>query len=264
MLIAQISDFHVVARGKLAFGQIDTNDALAAVIARLNSLRPSPDLVVMTGDLVNDGLPEQYEMLRDLLRPLTLPWCAIPGNHDDRDGLRALCADQPWMPADGPFLHFAIDHLPVRIIGLDTQVPGAPQGELCAERTRWLADRLAEAPERPTVIAMHHPPFETGIGFMDALRCFGTEGLADLVRRHPAIERILCGHLHRPTTARWHGTLAGSAPGTGFQMALDLHPGAGPAWTREPPAILLHIRQGDIGFVSHVLPVGDHPAHPIG
>ena len=111
---------------------------------------------------------------------------------------------------------------------------------------------------------MHHPPYEIGIGFMDKLRCFGSfERLAELVERHPAIERILCGHVHRPTCVRWHGTLAGAAPDhLGFQFALELDPEAKGLWTPEPPGNhgrrCSYWREG-AGMVSHIQPIGDYP-----
>jgi Icc protein len=259
MLIAQITDLHVAAEGALVVGKVDSRATLATAVARLNELHPRPDLVVITGDLVNGPKPGEYEALGPLLAPLTLPWCAIPGNHDDRAGLRDFCAGQPWLPPDGPFFQYTIDHLPVRIIALDTQVPGEVPGLLCDRRLDWLADRLAEAPGRPTVLLMHHPPYEIGITFMDELRCFGVGRLAELVEHHPAIERILCGHVHRDTHVRWHGTLASTAPSIAFQFALQLEPGAKALWTPEPPAIALHFWREGSGMISHTQPIGDFP-----
>jgi 3',5'-cyclic-AMP phosphodiesterase len=263
MLIAQITDLHVAAEGALVVGKVDSRATLATAVARLNELHPRPDLVVITGDLVNGPKPGEYEALGPLLAPLTLPWCAIPGNHDDRAGLRRLCAGQPWLPADGPFFQYMIDHLPVRIIALDTLVPGEVPGLLCDQRLDWLADRLAEAPGQPTVLLMHHPPYEIGMGFMDKLRCFGVGRLAELVERHPTIERILCGHAHRETTLRWHGTLASTVPSIAFQFALQLNPVADALWTPEPPAIALHFWREGSGMVSHIQPIGDFPWIPI-
>ena len=116
----------------LVVGKVDSRGTLADAVARLNALDPRPDLVVITGDLVNGPKPGEYEALERLLEPLTLPWCAIPGNHDDRAALRRFCAGQPWLPPDGPFFQYTVDHLPVRIIALDTQVAGATSPDCCA------------------------------------------------------------------------------------------------------------------------------------
>ena len=140
---------------------------------------------VATGDLVDAGTEAEYAYLRALLAPLDMPVYVIPGNHDARDALRSAFADDGYLPAKGPFLQYAIEDFPVRILALDTLVPGAPGGRLCAERLAWLEARLAEAPQRPTVILMHHPPFETGILHMDAMNCAGGEALGQVIARHP-------------------------------------------------------------------------------
>jgi 3',5'-cyclic AMP phosphodiesterase CpdA len=122
---------------------------------------------------------------------------------------------------------------------------------------------LAEAPERPTVLFMHHPPFRTAIEHMDVIGLNGAEALGALVERHPQIERILCGHLHRPIQVRWRGTLAATAPSTAHQVVLDLRPGADGAFALEPPGYQLHVWTPEAGIVSHTTYVGkfDGP-HP--
>ncbi len=114
-----------------------------------------------------------------------------------------------------------VDASPLRFVFLDTLVPGQDGGELCDARLRWLADRLAEAPDRPTVIVMHHPPFLTGVANLDDMGLAGAEELARLLARFPQVERILCGHLHRSIQVRWHGVLASVCPSTAHQVALD-------------------------------------------
>jgi 3',5'-cyclic AMP phosphodiesterase CpdA len=189
-----------------------------------------------------------------------LPLLVLPGNHDDRALLRQAMGTIAYPPPEGEFLHRVVDDLPVRIVALDTQVPGRPEGALCPRRLGWLADRLAEAPGRPTLIAMHHPPFVTGIGHMDAMRCFDDVALAKVLRSAPGVERLVCGHVHRPVTVRWAGMVASIAPSTAHQVALDLVEGAPARWTGEPPAIALHAWAPEIGFVSHLSYTGNFPA----
>lgn len=256
MLIAQITDLHVTPRGTRAFGRVDTNAHLAAAVAHLNALDPRPDLVLVTGDLANTPKPDEYVMLAELLAPLALPVRVLPGNHDDRDALRRLFPD---LPAEGEFLHHAVEAGPLRVLMLDTQKPGRPEGELCERRLAWIAERLAEQPDRPTLIAMHHPPILTGLG-MDVMRCFGAEGLAGLVRRHPGtVAGIVCGHVHRPITAGWAGTTVFCAPSTAHQIALDLAADVPYRWTAEPPAVALHRWTPDSGLVTHLSYIGDYP-----
>src|SRR2546428_651295 len=142
-------------------------------------------------------------------------------------------------------------------VALDTLVPGQVGGLLCEERLGWLAARLAEAPDRPTVIFMHHPPFVTGIAYMDGHGLANAREFAEVVRRHPQLERVVCGHLHRPIQARVGGTLASTAPSTAHQVALDLGDGNPLMFTMEPPACLLHVWRPDTGLVSHTSYIGD-------
>jgi 3',5'-cyclic AMP phosphodiesterase CpdA len=263
MIIAQLSDLHVRPEGVLAYGRVPTNDMLRETIAHLNALEPRPDAVLATGDLVHAGGAEEYERLGELLEALEAPVYLVPGNHDHRANLRAAFAHHDYLPQDGDFIHYAIDDHPVRLIGLDTVIPGKAGGELCAARLDWLARALAEAPERPTVLFMHHPPFRTAIEHMDVIGLDGAEALGALVERHPQIERILCGHLHRPIQVRWRGTLAATAPSTAHQVVLDLRPGADGAFALEPPGYQLHVWTPEAGIVSHTTYVGkfDGP-HP--
>jgi len=259
MLIAQITDAHVGPAGRLFYDRVDTGAALSAAVAALNALEPRPDIVLFTGDLGDEGTPEEYAHIAARLAPLEIPLAVVPGNHDRRAALRAAFAANPWLPAgDGP-LHQAIEDFPVRLIGLDTlDEAESGAGRIDAAGCDWLEARLAEAPERPTVVFMHHPPFATGIGHMDAIACHGSGALAAVIARHRQVERVLCGHVHRPVTLRWAGTVASIAPSVAHQVALDLRPGGPSAFVLEPPALQLHLWLPGQGLVSHIRYLGDH------
>jgi 3',5'-cyclic AMP phosphodiesterase CpdA len=250
MLIAQITDMHVKEEGCRAFGLVDTATRLATCVARLAALDPAPDVVVATGDLVDEGTDAEYAHLRHLLSPLSAPVYLIPGNHDDREAIRRVFGDWGYLPSPG-FLHYTVEHFPVRIVALDTVIPGEPGGRMCPERLTWLEARLAEAPHRPTIVLMHHPPFETGIVHMDSMRCEGAGELARVIAKNPQVERILCGHVHRPVQVRFAGTIASIAPSTAFQVALDLRPGSLARWTEEPAAFQLHAFEEGRAIASH-------------
>lgn len=264
MLIAQISDLHVMAPGKLAYGRVDTAAYLEQAVETLLALDPLPDLVVATGDLADGGAPAPYAELRRLLAPLPMPVYLLPGNHDERAALRAAFPEADYLRRDPDFLHYDVDLGGLRLIALDSLVPGAVHGALCPRRLAWLEARLGEAPETPVLLCLHHPPFRSGIAHMDAhgLR-EGGEALAALVARHPRVERVLCGHLHRSIQARWAGTLAVTAPSTAHQLGLDLRPGAGLSLHLEPPGLLLHHWTEGQGLVTHLLPSGRFERHEI-
>jgi 3',5'-cyclic AMP phosphodiesterase CpdA len=171
--------------------------------------------------------------------------------------MRAAFADHAYLPRTG-FLHYVVEQWPLRLIGLDTVLPGKTGGLMCAERLAWLDARLAEAPDRPTLIFMHHPPFSTGIEQMDVFGLDNAQAMREVVRRHPQVESVVCGHLHRPVQVRWAGTIASTAPSTGHQVALDLRVHPALEWVMEPPACLLHLWRPDLGVVSHTSYVGDY------
>jgi Icc protein len=165
MLVAQITDTHITAPGTLFMGIVDTASALAQAVAALNLLDPCPDLVVLTGDLVESGKPEEYDHLCSLLAPLRMPLFAIPGNHDAREPMRQAFAGGGYLPREG-YINYVIEDYPMRIIGLDTLVPGEGGGALCSDTLRWIDRVRATAPDRPSLVLMHHPPFVTGISRM--------------------------------------------------------------------------------------------------
>jgi 3',5'-cyclic AMP phosphodiesterase CpdA len=261
MLIAQITDTHISTPGSRADRVFRTAEHLARAVAHLNGLARRPDLVLATGDLVESGGIDEYRRLREILAPLAMPVFPIPGNHDDRGNLAAAFSDHPHLPRNGDFLQYTVEDWPLRLVALDTLIPGQSGGRLCAERLSWLEARLAEAPGRPTVIFMHHPPFATGMAAMDDMGLDGIDGLARVIRRHPQVERIACGHLHRPIVRRFAGTVACTSPATAHQIALDLPPARRLATVMEPPACMLHLWLGETeGLVSHVSLIGDrHP-----
>ena len=257
MLVAQITDTHIKAPGKLAYNRVDTAAMLAACVAELRALEPQPDLIVHTGDLTDFGSAEEYEYIKDILRPLTVPLLTIPGNHDEREAMRQAFAPEGYLPSRG-FLHYGVERQGLRFIGLDTLVPGHGGGALCADRLAWLDRTLSGHPDTPTVVMMHHPPFLTGIAHMDRIGLEGRDGFAEVMRRHDQVRAILCGHVHRPTFTSVGGRPAMICPSPAHQVALDLSPGGASAFRLEPPGYMLH-RWRDDRLVSHVAVLGDWP-----
>jgi len=258
VIVAQISDPHVASAGGKFDRLLATTEHLTRAVAHLNALRPRPDVVLLTGDLVEHGRPDEYRRLRDVLAPLAMPVLVIPGNHDDRANLVRAFDDHAYLPRDGGFLQYTVDDWPVRLVALDTVVPGESGGRLCADRLAWLDARLGEAPGRPTLVFMHHPPFATGIVAMDAMGLEDPAALAAVLRRHPHVEGVACGHIHRTIVRRFAGTVAAVCPSTAHQVALDLPPERRLAVVMEPPACLLHVGpDGNAGLVTHVSPIDD-------
>jgi len=253
MLLAQISDPHIKRPGALAYRRVDTAAALARCVAALNALDPLPDAVVITGDLVDQGELAQYAHLKTLLAPLAMPYYLVAGNHDERAALRTAFAERPELASGGEFVQYALDVGPLRLIALDSTVPGEGGGHLCDARLAWLAGELDAARDKPVIVALHHPPFVSGIDHMDRMRLApaAADKLAALISRHPNVERVLCGHVHRPMFTRFAGTIAAAIPAPAHQVALDLRENAPSAFRMEPPAFALHRYDAATGLVTH-------------
>ena len=259
MLIAQMSDAHFLPEGWLAYGKLDVAGCLERAVAHLNRL--GSDAVLITGDLTSDGDAEVYAAFAAIVARLEAPYYVLTGNHDDRKLMRAQFSRgdfgaDGYLPADGP-LRYAVDRFPVRLVVLDTLVEGKSYGQLGAEQIAWLDERLGEAPAKPTLVALHHPPFRTGIGHLDWSMLRDADGLAEVIARHSQVERVVCGYVHRPIQRRWAGTLVQTAPGIAHQAELILGVERG-GWICEPPAVLLHYWGPETGLVTHVSMIGEY------
>ncbi|HUQ75833.1 MAG TPA: phosphodiesterase [Burkholderiales bacterium] len=256
-ILGQISDLHIKVPGKLSYRVVDCASMLERCVAEILRLPQLPDALVITGDLVDFGRLEEYHHLRALLAPLPMPYYLLPGNHDERGALRAAFADHAYLTQWSPYVQYAIDEWPVRIVALDTVIPGEGGGRLDAERLAWLDRTLSAERAKPTVVVMHHPPFPTLIGHMDNLGLEGAPALEKIIAQHPQVERVLCGHLHRPIQYRFGGTIACTSPSPAHQVALNLSPQAPSRFKMEPPGFQLHAWRPGMGVVSHTAFIGD-------
>jgi len=227
MLICQISDLHVRAPGELAYRLVDTAAFVRRCVSHILAQRRLPDAVVVTGDLADRGQPAEYEHLASLLTPLSMPVYLIAGNHDQRDCLRAAFPGHEYLPRGTTFLQYVASVGPIRLVALDTVVP------------------------------MHHPPFVTGVSHMDRVGLQLAYPLEPIIRRHPSIERILCGHLHRTIFRRVGGTIAATCPSPAHQVVLDFMPEAPPQFAMEPPGYLLHRWNEAEGMTSYGVAIGE-------
>jgi len=266
MLFAQITDLHVRVPGDRLAGRVDTGAFLERAVARLNALRPRPDFVLITGDLVDAGSELEYAHLRQLLGPLAVPVRLALGNHDNREAFRASFPDLDyWNPAE-PFLQYALELEGCRVLMLDTLDQGKSSGALCSSRLDWLAGQLAGDRTTPTIVAMHHPPVAVGLARMDGVRLLeGADRFEALIRAAPNVERVLAGHLHRPVAMRFAGTVLDVMPGAAHQLHYDVDGAAPLKLIMESPMLQLHGTVPGVGLVSHKLYVDDFGGpHPFG
>lgn len=261
MLICQLTDLHVRLVGQPANRVAETNMFVERAFRAVAAFTPRPDAILLTGDLTECGLDAEYANLARLIRRyLSLaPVFVIPGNHDRREKLRECLAHLPGVTADPVYVQYAVEDFPVRLVMLDTVVPGAGHGELQPEQLQWLDRTLALVPGKPTLIGMHHPPFACGIAHMDRIRLRDAAAFAEVVARHKQVERIVCGHHHRAITTKVAQAIASISPSVAHQVEMSLHPDDPGAFVFEPPAYQLHRWTAEDGIVSHTVYVEQYP-----
>jgi len=265
VVVAQISDLHIKAPGSLAYGRVDTAKALERCVATLNALEPAPDFVVISGDLADTPTAEEYDHLARLLQPLKLPYAAVPGNHDSRELMRVALPKAPYAFASGPLdQKIEVGHLDLLL--LDSSVHGKPHGELGQPSLQWLDTTLASTTDRPALMFLHHPPFIAGIWHMDRQNLQNADELAAIIRRHPRVQLIACGHVHRATLTMFAGRPCTICPAPNHAVDLDLAHLREPSFRVEPPALHLHVwfpGEGLGTVVTHQVPIGDFDGpHP--
>ncbi len=255
LLLAQVTDTHIVAPGHTGELYVDNNDRLRLAVDRILAESVRPDAVLVTGDLTDLGTDEEMAIAQELLAPLPMPVLVLPGNHDRRSACRAAFG-MDWAADDN--MSWVAEVGPVTIVGLDTlateQLDDRGEvrhgGEFDARRAEWLDAALAAAADRPTAIAMHHPPFATGIGWMDESGLDNRDRFAEIVRSHPHVNRIFCGHMHRSITSTVGGVLTSTGLSTIHQVELNLAAEARPQVVCDPPGYQLHAFDGG-SWVTH-------------
>lgn len=258
MLIAQITDIHI------GFDPDNPDEfniqRLRTVLTRLTAGPNRPDLLLMSGDLTEFGDAASYTRLAVEVAGLPFPVLAMTGNHDLREPLLAAF---PETPNEGGFVHYVVDLPELRLIVLDTLEEGRHGGAFCEARATWLTRTLDAAPDRPTVVAMHHPPFESGLAWLDGsaaepwMRRF-----AEATAGRAQIKAIVAGHLHRTIHTAWNGFSVTVCKSTAPLVALDLNPidadvpDGRALITDELPGYALHRWDGS-RLVTHFESVGE-------
>jgi len=214
MRVIQFTDTHVSKPGVLHFGR-DSSRYLADAVAAVNALDLQPAFVVVTGDLVDFGIEAEYVVFRSVMDALRCPYYVIPGNHDQRETMRALLPPQTYAGERGPRSRYIVDGDPVRLVALDTKRgrhwPGA---ELTPDDLSWLERTLADEPERPTIVAVHQPPFSSGLPYLDAFGFRGARALRAILAKRPNVGRVIAGHVHHIVRAQWEHAAMIAGPST--------------------------------------------------
>lgn len=251
MLIAHLSDPHLRTDALAAEPAASLHRALGRVLA----LDPRPDCVVITGDLTEHGRVGEYSQLREVIGAFPLPLHLTTGNHDNPAALLEVFGGSPFL-GGGSSTHYAVAHAGFTVIALDSRVADSPAGHVGDEQLSWLDDVLAQRPDVPAFVCLHHPPVAVGVPFLDGMRLDDGPALGAVLARHGNVARVLAGHVHRAISAPFAGTAVAVAPSTYRQTSLTLRADRQIGYLAEPTGFLLHVAT-ESGFATHTVAVSD-------
>jgi len=263
--LAHLSDTHLLTGGRRQYGEVDPEPGLLQALDRLAGLPTPPQAIVLTGDLADLGEPAAYARLRELVEPVAAGFGAqivwVMGNHDERSAFSsAFFGEASSAPQDRVY---DVDGL--RIVSLDTSVPGWHHGEVDDDQLAWLRDVLATPAAHGTVLAMHHPPVPLPLDDATVtIELDAQDRLADVLAGSD-VRTILAGHMHYSSYSTFVGipvsvasascyTIALATPGK-FYSAVDGH----------QAIAAVHLYDEDAGgvpgapVVHSVLPLADAP-----
>jgi Icc protein len=250
MIIAQISDTHLA---------LDTSDAdqrirdFALTVADINALDPAPDAIVHTGDIVDNGKPDEYAQAVATLVRARAPVYVLAGNKDNRANLRAAFSARGYLSPESDFIDYAVNDYPVRLIALDT-LSSSNKGDFCAERVRRLADLIYADTAKPIAVFTHHPPFEVTVG-PDRLHFETREimfGLRQALQHSGRVVACFSGHVHRAADGHVGDIPARVVP----CIATTLRKGEYPVHMKRRPVYHIHRFDPLWGFVTETRIVG--------
>ena len=246
-MIVHISDSHIdPGSDKLE----DRLRDLRRVVDDINKLDPVPNIVIHTGDVAHNGTQEKYDLALTILGDVRAPLHVCVGNRDDRNLIaKNFRTGRDIAPGSG-FLQYSIDDYPVRLIALDTLCATTNMGDYCRERADALSIALADEPQKPTVLFMHHPPFE----IVDSKYPFQFDDwntvnhLVSVLKKNDQVRHLFCGHTHRNSNGEILGVPASTVP----SIAVNLRFGDIPEGAELRPVYHIHKFEG-IRFKSETV-----------
>lgn len=212
LLVAQVTDLHLFANEDQELLGLPTTRSFQAIVERLVSLQPQPNLLLLTGDLSQDATPKSYEHVQNLLSPLLLPTYWLPGNHDCFATMQQVLNQTTIYP------HKAFERNGWQFILLNSTVPGCVHGYLSPEALKLLDFQLALTNNQPTLVALHHPPFKVNSDWIDASTLQNPEDFFAVIDRYPQVKLVVFGHIHQEFNRRRQNVHYLGAPASSIQF----------------------------------------------
>ncbi|MDD1779784.1 phosphodiesterase [Enterovibrio sp. ZSDZ35] len=255
--IIQLTDTHIVPPPKKVSEVLDTYSLFEQAIEKIKQDLPKLgqiDGIVVTGDISDHGDVASYEGFKQVIERLAIPYHVIPGNHDLRSSMHQ-CFGEMIDVNQSEEINWVAHFHDIDLVGLDTVIPGSGGGRLSPSTLQFLASSLDKSSDRPALIAMHHPPFESGIQFMDAIGLEGVNELHEILTNTQRDVRIICGHLHNSIVCSVGGKTVMSSPATASSFVTDHRQDAPVGFTQNTGGYMLH--EWNNGFRSTYLSLAE-------
>ncbi|QAV70130.1 phosphodiesterase [Salinibacterium sp. UTAS2018] len=254
--VLHLSDVHLLAGGRRLYDSLDSETKLRQLFAELEASGSRPEAIVITGDLADKGEAAAYRALREIVEPVAhrlgaqVVW--VMGNHDDRSTFTTTLLDEPATTAP---IDRVVNVNGLRIIALDSTVPGAHHGDISDAQLLWLQNELATPAPHGTILAMHHPPVPTVLDLAVTVELRSQKELAAVIRGSD-IRSIIAGHLHYSTTATFAGIPVSVASATCYTQDLNVPVGGTRGRDGAQSFNLVHVY--DETVLHSVVPLGDY------
>ena len=257
-IIVHWSDVHL-SSGNIFYSKIiNVKKKLIEAVDRLNKTLPLPNILIVTGDLLDYPNLEDYKLLRSILNRLIIPYYVIPGNHDNKNMLHDTFKDLGYFSDSSNHINYTIDIFPIKFIAFDTvsdsnniDIHGGYEPEVTDSKISWLKAELEKDKTKPTIIFMHHQPKYTRIGEFNNEIFLGVKKLEKVVKDNKQVEGVLCGHLHRHIQFQWGGTIVQVAPSLSIARTLTLDNKMKKEYIDEPTGSLVYLFSNELGLICH-------------
>ena len=261
--LLHLSDTHLLAGGNHLYGSVDAEEHLRQLLSELEASEGRPEAIIFTGDLADRGEPDAYDRLRAMVEPVAARLGAqviwVMGNHDDRAAFRRGLFNEHLFTeqaAERP-VDRVYDVNGLRVITLDSTVPGRHHGEVSGDQLDWLAEELSVRAPHGTILAMHHPPLPSVLDLAVAVELRDQSGLAEVLFGTD-VRSILAGHLHYSSTGMFAGIPVSVASATCYTQDLNVPVGGTRGRDGARAFNLVHVYEGTV--LHSVVPLGQYAA----
>lgn len=209
--VLQLTDCHLRADPDGALLGMKTRDSLDAVLELVAQQEERPDLVLVTGDLAQEGSVAAYRCLQERLAGFPCPVVWFMGNHDESGSMHLVGEEAGLLPRS-----LALGHW--HFIFLDSSCPGKVHGQLTESELRHLREQLDAAGDRHVLVALHHHPMPVGSVWLDAIGLRNGQDFRQLVEGRSAVKVVLWGHVHQAFDQTRDGIRWLASPSTCIQF----------------------------------------------